>query len=128
VEREDETSPAVERHADEAVSIDSKATILLPADPAHWTEEVRNRVYADLAQRSIRDFADLVKVVLYSLDAQKEDDGIAAPVSSGCNLMICGGRSPSAFTSLLLQAKGRKQGRGARSYDEGARNDRPAKS
>jgi hypothetical protein len=32
-------------------------------------------VYAELAQRSIRDFADAVKVVLYSLVAQKEDYG-----------------------------------------------------
>jgi hypothetical protein len=75
VEREEETSPVIERHADGSVSIDPRERILLPADPAHWTEEVRSRVYAELAQRSIRDFADVVKVVLYSLDAQKEDYG-----------------------------------------------------
>jgi hypothetical protein len=76
VEREEETSLAAERHAGGTVSIDSRERILLPADPAHWTEEVRTRVYADLAQRSIRDFgADPAKVVLYSLVIQKEDYG-----------------------------------------------------
>ena len=75
VERDEETSAVVERHADGTVSIDSRKMILLPADPAHWTAEVRNRVYAELAQMSIRDFADAVNVVLYTLVVQKEDYG-----------------------------------------------------
>jgi len=74
VEREEETSPAVERRPDGG-RINLKVRILLPADPAHWTEEIRNRAYADLAQRSISDFADVVKLFLYSLVVQKEDYG-----------------------------------------------------
>ena len=74
VEREEETSPAIDRRPGGG-SINLRVRILLPADPVHWTEEIRNRVYADLAQRSIGDFADAVKLFLYSLVVQKEDYG-----------------------------------------------------
>jgi len=41
VEREEETSLAVEQHADGSVSIDPRARFLLPANRDQWAEELR---------------------------------------------------------------------------------------
>jgi hypothetical protein len=74
VEREEDLIQKIVEYPDGSVSFDPKP-ILLPRDPALWTDKIRNAAYSELATRPIYDFAEAVKVVLYALSVQKEDYG-----------------------------------------------------